>query len=245
MKNKIALVVGATSGIGKSTAVILASKGAKVVIAARREEKGQQVVDEIRALGGEAVFLKMDVASEESIRDGIQWIVDHYGRLDLAVNSAGISKTPAPLVETDTKDLQDAFQTNVIGLFACMKYEVRQMLKTGGGAIVNVSSIAGIRPTNLSSAYSASKFAVEALTKVAAKEMANQNIRINSIAPGPTKSEITEGLGDAMIEKFSQMIPMKRIAESEEIAKGIVFLLSEEASFTVGTTLVMDGGFII
>ncbi|WP_025689254.1 SDR family NAD(P)-dependent oxidoreductase [Paenibacillus zanthoxyli] len=245
MKNKVALVIGATSGIGKSTAVILASKGAKVVIAARREEKGQQVVEEIRALGGEAVFLKLDVANEESIRDGIQWIVDQYGRLDLAVNSAGISKTPASLVDTDTKDLQDAFQTNVIGLFACMKYEVQQMLKTGGGAIVNVSSIAGIRPTNLSSAYSASKFAVEALTKVAAKEMASQNIRINSIAPGPTKSEITEGLGDAMIEKFSQIIPMKRIAETEEIAKGIVFLLSEEASFTIGTTLVMDGGFII
>lgn len=245
MKNKVALITGATSGIGKATALLLASKGATVVVAARREVKGQRVVEQIRALGGEAAFLNMDVASEDNIRDGIKWIVGRYGRLDLAVNSAGISKTPAPLVNTDTKDLQDAFQTNVIGLFACMKYEVQEMLKTGGGAIVNVSSIAGIRPTSLSSAYSASKFAVEALTKVAAKEMASQNIRINSIAPGPTKSEITEGLGDAMIEKFSEMIPMKRIAESEEIAKGIVFLLSDEASFTVGSTLVMDGGLIV
>ncbi|CAI6024191.1 SDR family NAD(P)-dependent oxidoreductase [Cohnella sp. JJ-181] len=244
-KDKVALVTGATSGIGRSTALLLASEGATVVVAARREEKGRQVVEEIRALGGEAAFLKMDVANEESVRDGIRWIVGRYGKLDLAVNNAGISKRPAPLIETDTKDLQDALQTNVVGLFASMKHEAAAMLKTGGGAIVNVSSINGLRPTDRSSAYSASKFAVEALTKVAAKEMAGHNIRINAIAPGPTKSEITEGLGEELLAGFAQLIPAKRMAESEEIAKAIAYLLSDDAAFAVGSTWVMDGGLIL
>lgn len=245
MKDKIALVTGASSGIGRETALLLASKGAKVVVAARREDKGAQVVEDIRQQGGEAVFVRMDVASEDSIQGGIQWIADHYGQLDLAVNCAGVGKTPASLLDTRAEDLRDAFETNVIGLFNSMKYEAKQMLLTGGGAIVNVSSIVGIRPTDLSSPYSASKFAVEALTKVAAKEMAGHNIRINSIAPGPTKTEITEGMSEEKLKQFSLRMPIGRMAETEEIARGIVFLLSDDASFAVGSTLVMDGGFIL
>lgn len=245
MHNKIALITGATSGIGKATAQVLAAKGATVIIGARREDMGNQLVEEIRSQGGTAVYLKMDVNSEDSVRKGIQWIVDKYGRLDLAVNNAGIGKMLTPFAETETKDLMEVLQTNVIGVFVSMKYEIQQMLKTGGGAIVNVSSINGVRSMAQSGPYSASKFAVEALTKSAAKEMASKNIRINSIAPGPTLTEITEHLSESMREGLAQMIPMGRLAESEEIAKGIAFLLSDEASFAAGATLVLDGGFTI
>ncbi|MFC5650023.1 SDR family NAD(P)-dependent oxidoreductase [Paenibacillus solisilvae] len=243
MKNKIVLVTGATSGIGRATAILLAERGAKVIVAARREQMGQEVVEEIAAKGGEAVYLKMDVNSEESIREGIHWIVDKYGRLDAAVNNAGIVRIPTSLIDTEIKDLEEVFQTNVIGVFASMKNEIQHMLQTGGGAIVNVSSINGLRSMAKSGPYSSSKFAAQALTQSAALEFANQNIRINAVAPGPTTTEITAGLEPSIIKHLTDIIPMNRMGDSEEIAKGIVFLLSDESSFTTGATLVMDGGF--
>lgn len=141
------------------------------------------------------------------------------------------------------EDFQSLLQVNVMGVFLSMKYEIQEMLKSGGGSIVNVSSINGIKAMAVSAPYSATKFAVQALTKSAALEAAEQNIRINSIAPGPTHSEIT-GLVSELHDRFAQMIPIKRMGNLEEIANGIVWLLSNEASFVTGSTLVMDGGFI-
>jgi NAD(P)-dependent dehydrogenase (short-subunit alcohol dehydrogenase family) len=244
MNNKIALVTGATSGIGKATAVALALKGVTVIIGARRDQLGQQVVDEIKAKGGKAEFIKLDVSNEDNVRESIEWIVEKYGKLDYAINNAGIV-TPKreTIVDTDAKDFENVLQVNVMGVFFSMKYEIQQMLKSGGGAIVNVSSINGLKATATSTPYTASKFAVQALTKSGALEVAHQNIRINSVAPGPTHSEITGSMPE-MHGNFAQMIPIKRMGNPEEIANGIVWLLSDEASFVTGSTLVMDGGFI-
>lgn len=243
MDNKVALVTGATSGIGKATALALAGKGVQVIIGARREQLGKKVVDEIYSKGGKAEFIRLDVTNEDNIRETIQWIVEKYGKLDFAVNNAGIAKKTGPLATTDTEDFQRLLQTNVIGVFLSMKYEIQQMLKNGGGSIVNISSINGIKAGAGSAPYNATKFAVQALTKSAALEVAEQNIRINSVAPGPTHSEITAAIPE-LHDTLAQMIPIKRMGNPEEIANGIVWLLSNEASFVTGSTLVMDGGFI-
>lgn len=244
MKNKVALVTGATSGIGKAAAITLASKGVKVIIGARREQLGQQVVDEIHAKGGEAEFMRLDVSNEDNVQEVIKRIVVKYGKLDFAVNNAGIiQRNRETLAETDAEDFQNLIQVNVMGVFFSMKYEIQEMIKSGGGSIVNVSSINGVKAMAVSAPYSATKFATEALTKSAALEVAEKNIRINSVAPGPTHSEITGSMTE-LHDSFAQMIPIKRMGNPEEIANGIVWLLSNEASFVTGSTLVMDGGFI-
>lgn len=242
MNNKIALVTGATSGIGKATAQLLSSKGVKVIIGARREQLGKQVADEIHAKGGEAEFKKLDVSDEKNVGEVIQWITDKYGKLDFAVNNAGTARYPQPITNTRYEDFQKLFQVNVDGVFLCLKYEIQEMLKNGGGAIVNTSSINGLRAGAGSAPYSATKFAVQALTQSTALEVAGQNIRINAVAPGPTYSEITAAIPEEHRNTFAQMIPLKRMGKAEEIANGIIWLLSDESSFVTGSTLVMDGG---
>lgn len=242
MNNKIAFVTGANSGIGKATALALASKGATVVLGARREEATRQAVDEIIARGGKADAVKLDVGNEDSVKASIEYIMNKYGKLDLAVNNAGISQMPTSLVDTDAALLQSQLQTNVLGVFLSMKYELMNM-QQNGGSIVNISSINGIKAMTNAASYSASKFAVETLTKTAALEWADKGVRINSVAPGPTQTELVESLGAEVASQLSSVIPMKRLATTQEISNGVLWLLSDEASFVTGSTLVIDGGF--
>jgi NAD(P)-dependent dehydrogenase (short-subunit alcohol dehydrogenase family) len=246
MNSKVALITGGASGIGKATALLLARQGVKVVISGRREALGQAVVREIKAEGFEAAFVIGDVNSEASVRQQIEFAVNKYGRLDLAVNNAGIANETKTIGESDPAKFQAMVQTNVMGLYLCMKWEIEQMLKTGGGSIVNLASIAGLNGISYAGPYAATKHAVVGLTKSGALDYATRNIRINAVAPGAVKTDIIEqqlALGQFDEAYVSAMHPMARMGRPDEIANGIVWLLSDQASFVTGHILNIDGGF--
>jgi NAD(P)-dependent dehydrogenase (short-subunit alcohol dehydrogenase family) len=246
MTQKVAVITGGATGIGKSTAMLLASKGIKVVISGRREAVGQQVIEEIRAQGGDAAFIAADVDNETQVSQVIGFAVKKYGRLDLAVNNAGISNETKTIGDSDPAKFQAMLQTNVMGVYLCMKYEIQQMLKNGGGSIVNLASIAGLNGIPYAGPYAATKHAVVGLTKSGALDYATQNIRINAVAPGAIKTDIIAGSiaqGQYDEATISAMHPMARMGNPEEIAHGIVWLLSDEASFVTGHILNIDGGF--
>lgn len=246
MKGKVAVITGATSGFGKGTAEVLAARGVKVVISGRRKELGEKLVANIRAKGGEAMFTYADVNDEASVKALVNKAVEKYGRLDLAVNNAGISTEGAKIAESETARFQEMIQTNVLGVYFGMKYQIQQMLKNGGGSIVNLASIAGLNGIPYTSAYCATKHAVIGLTKAGALDYATQGIRINAVAPGAVKTDIivkaiTQGVYDE--PSIAAMHPMARMGLPHEIVNGIVWLLSDEASFLTGHVLNVDGGF--
>jgi len=246
MTQKVAVITGGATGIGRSTAMLLASKGIKVVISGRREAAGQKAVEEIRARGGDAAFIAVDVDREAHVRRLIEFAVEKFGRLDLAVNNAGISNETKTIGDSDPAKFQAMLQTNVMGVYLCMKYEIQQMLKNGGGSIVNLASIAGLNSIPYAGPYAATKHAVVGLTKSGALDYATQNIRINAVAPGAIKTDIIAGSisqGQYDEATISGMHPMVRMGDPEEIARGIAWLLSDEASFVTGHVLNIDGGF--
>jgi NAD(P)-dependent dehydrogenase (short-subunit alcohol dehydrogenase family) len=247
INNKVALVTGATSGIGKETALKLARLGAKVVITGRRNEVGNEVVQEIIAQGGDALFLQSNVNSEKEVQEMIEQTVSHYGKLNILVNNAGISLENLPLANADGNLFQQMLQTNVVGVFFCMKYAIQQMLKQGeGGAIVNLASIAGLNGIPYAGPYAATKHAVVGLTKSAALEYATENIRVNAVAPGAIKTDLIMRdieKGTYNEDMIVQLHPMMRMGRPQEIADGIAWLCSDEASFTTGVILNIDGGF--
>ena len=246
MTQKVAVITGGATGIGKSTAILLASKGIKVVISGRREAVGQKAIEEIRAQGGDAAFIAADVDNETQVGQMIGFAVKKYGRLDLAVNNAGISNETKTIGDSDPAKFQAMLQTNVMGVYLCMKYEIQQMLKNGGGSIVNLASIAGLNGIPYAGPYAATKHAVVGLTKSGALDYATQNIRINAVAPGAIKTDIIAGSiaqGQYDEATISAMHPMARMGNPEEIAHGIAWLLSDEASFVTGHILNIDGGF--
>jgi NAD(P)-dependent dehydrogenase (short-subunit alcohol dehydrogenase family) len=246
MKNKVAVITGATTGFGKGTAELLAAKGVRVVLSGRRKELGEQIVSEIRAKGGEAMFTVTDVNDEASVEALVATAVANYGRLDLAVNNAGISTEGAKIADSETARFQEMIQTNVLGVYFGMKYQIRQMLKNGGGAIVNLASIAGLNGIPYTGPYCATKHAVVGLTKAGAIDYATQGIRINGVAPGAAKTEIiAKALTQGVYEEagIAAMHPMNRMGTAQEIVNAIVWLLSDEASFVTGHILNVDGGF--
>jgi len=246
MTQKVAVITGGATGIGRSTAILLASKGIKMVISGRREAAGQKAVEEIRARGGDAAFIAVDVDREAHVRRLIEFAVEKFGRLDLAVNNAGISNETKTIGDSDPAKFQAMLQTNVMGVYLCMKYEIQQMLKNGGGSIVNLASIAGLNGIPYAGPYAATKHAVVGLTKSGALDYATQNIRINAVAPGAIKTDIIAGSiaqGQYDEATISAMHPMARMGNPEEIARGIAWLLSDEASFVTGHVLNIDGGF--
>jgi NAD(P)-dependent dehydrogenase (short-subunit alcohol dehydrogenase family) len=246
MTQKVAVITGGATGIGKSTAMLLAGKGIKVVISGRREAVGQKAIEEIRAQGGDAAFIAADVDNETQVSQIIGFAVKKYGRLDLAVNNAGISNETKTIGDSDPAKFQAMLQTNVMGVYLCMKYEIQQMLKNGGGSIVNLASIAGLNGIPYAGPYAATKHAVVGLTKSGALDYATQNIRINAVAPGAIKTDIIAGSiaqGQYDEATISAMHPMARMGNPEEIAHGIAWLLSDEASFVTGHILNIDGGF--
>jgi NAD(P)-dependent dehydrogenase (short-subunit alcohol dehydrogenase family) len=241
---KVALVTGGTSGIGKATATAFARAGAKVVLTGRREKEGAQVVAEIKKLGGEAAFVRADVAKDADVKGMVDFTVDKYGRLDIAFNNAGV-EWKGPLEQATEEEYRRIFDINVWGVLNSMRHEIPVMLKNGGGAIVNTSSVAGHVGLAQVSVYIASKHAVEGLTKSVALEFAKQNIRINAIAPGVIATEMFDRFAeDALRDQITSMIPVGRSGVTEEIAAAVLYLCSDDARFTVGTSLVVDGGWV-
>lgn len=246
LDGKVAFITGATSGIGEATAKTLAGLGAKVVVSGRREALGNSVVSQIRSSGGEGTFIVLDVSNEESISNAVSRTIDQYGGLDIGVNNAGIALETLPLAECDGEKFQQMLQTNVMGVFWCMKYEIQQMLKQERGAIVNLASIAGINGIPYASTYVATKHAVVGLTKSAALDYATRNIRINAVAPGAIRTDIIlqqMDFGTYDEKMVVEMFPMKRMGTPQEIANGIVWLCSDESSYATGHILAIDGGF--
>jgi NAD(P)-dependent dehydrogenase (short-subunit alcohol dehydrogenase family) len=241
---KVALVTGGTSGIGKATAIEFARAGAKVVLTGRREKEGAQVVAEIKKLGGDAGFVRADVAKDADVKGMVDFTVDKFGRLDIAFNNAG-AEWKGPLDHATEAEYRRIFDINVWGVLNSMRHEIPVMLKNGGGAIVNTSSVAGHVGLAQVSIYIASKHAVEGLTKSVALEFAKQNIRINAVAPGVIATEMFDRFaGDELRDQITSIVPVGRVGASEEIAAAVLYLCSDNAKFTVGTSLVVDGGFI-
>jgi NAD(P)-dependent dehydrogenase (short-subunit alcohol dehydrogenase family) len=241
---KVALVTGGTSGIGKATAIAFARAGAKVVLTGRREKEGAQVVAEIKKLGGDAGFVRADVSKDADVKAMVDFTVDKFGRLDVAFNNAGV-EWKGPLDQATEAEYRRVFDINVWGVLNSMRHEIPAMLKNGGGAIVNTSSVAGQVGLGQVSIYTASKHAVEGLTKSVALEFAKQNIRINAVAPGVIATEMWDRFaGDELRDQITAIIPVGRVGVSEEIAAAVLHLCSDNAKFTTGTSLVVDGGFI-
>ena len=234
---KVAIVTGGNSGIGRATAVALAKEEVKVSIAARRAKEGEETVRLVKEAGSEGIFVKTDVANEDDVRSLVEETVKTYGRLDYAFNNAGIEETMTPLVEQTSNVFDQIMNVNAKGVWLSMKYEIPQMIRTGGGAIVNTSSMAGLMGFPQTPIYVASKHAVLGLTKSAALEYAKSGIRINAVAPGGVETDLSKRTG--VVEH-----PIGRIAYPEEIANAVVWLLSDKASFVLGHTLLVDGGYV-
>lgn len=246
-EKKVVLITGGSSGIGKEAAVAYAKEGAQVVISDINEKGGKETVDEVSSTGGKISFIKTNVANYEEVRALMSQIVADYGRLDIAINNAGIggplSKTP----DTTPENYEQVMAINAGGVFYCMKEQIPIMLKQGGGSIINTASIAGLRGLPNGIAYVASKHAVVGMTKTAAMEYARNNIRINALCPVFTVTplfnpDVMDSVSAGLSDKLKSGIPMKRFAEVKEQVDAMMWLSSDKASFVTGLALPIDGG---
>jgi NAD(P)-dependent dehydrogenase (short-subunit alcohol dehydrogenase family) len=246
--DKVALVTGAASGIGRATAVRFAREGAAVVVTDVDVAGGQATVDQITGAGGTAHFVRCDVSSEAEVEASVAAAVATYGGLDLAHNNAGIVGAGFPVAEMPTEIWRRGIDIMLTGVFLGMKYQIPQMLARGGGAIVNTSSGAGLIGVPMMSNYAAAKHAVIGLTRSAALEYTQQGIRINSVCPGTAKSGMVDEWLSGNPDGEAQVValhPIGRIAEPEEIAAAVIWLCSEDSSFVMGSALVIDGGYTV
>jgi NAD(P)-dependent dehydrogenase (short-subunit alcohol dehydrogenase family) len=244
-KDKVALVTGGSSGIGKATALAFAKKGAKVVIADWIEN--QEIMDLIENLGGEAIFVKCDVSKSADVKALMEKTIATFGRLDFAYNNAGIEGTSAPTQDCTEENWDKTIGINLKGIWLCMKYQIPVMLKQGKGVIVNCSSVAGLVGFQGSPAYVASKHGVIGLTKTAALENAKLGIRVNAVCPGIIKTPMIDratGNKKETEEQFMGMEPIGRFGLPEEIASAVIWLCSDETSFVTGIAMPVDGGFV-
>jgi len=247
LRGKVAIVTGGTSGIGRDTAVLFAKAGAKVVVAGRREAEGKETLDLIRAAGGDGLLVKTDVSRAADVRALVQKTVEKFGRLDVAFNNAGIEGSWSPIAEQSEEDWDSTIDINLKGVWLCLKYEIQQMLKQGGGGvIVNMASVAGFIGSAGAATYCASKHGVMALTKSAALETARSGIRVNVVCPAVIETPMGERLwGAPDAKKFALGLhPIGRFGKPEEIADAVMWMCSDGASFMTGQSLVLDGGFL-
>jgi NAD(P)-dependent dehydrogenase (short-subunit alcohol dehydrogenase family) len=242
LKDKVGIVTGGGTGIGRATALAIARAGAVVVIGNRDAAKGEEVVALIRQAGDRAVFQKTDVSKPADVKRLVDKAVAEFGRLDVAFNNAGIDGEQVPLHEQDIDKAGVLFDVNIKGVFYSMKYEIEQMLKTGGGSIVNTSSIFGLNGYPGWSLYVATKHAVTGMTKAAALDYAKRHVRVNAVGPGPVETPLlVKGTGGDP-HSYAAFVPMGRIGQPDEIADAVVWLLSDDARYVTGHTLPVDGG---
>jgi NAD(P)-dependent dehydrogenase (short-subunit alcohol dehydrogenase family) len=247
VQGKIALVTGGGSGIGRATSLALAKEGAKVAVSDIIVAGGEETVRMIKAAGGEATFIKADVAKAAEVEALIKKVVETYGRLDCACNNAGIEGEMTTTVDCSEENFDRIIAVNLKGVWLCMKHEIPQMLRQGGGAIVNTASVAGLVGFQGLSAYVASKHGVNGLTKTAALEYAKQGIRVNAVCPGVIHTPMLDRLFNSQPgvgETIAALEPVGRLGKAEEIAAAVVWLCSDAASFVTGLPLAVDGGLI-
>jgi NAD(P)-dependent dehydrogenase (short-subunit alcohol dehydrogenase family) len=251
MENKVALITGASSGIGLATVLAFAARGVTVMLAARRDDEMAKTVDQIKANGGKASFVKTDVSVVEDVERMVTQTIETFGRLDYAVNNAGIEGELAPVTDLPVEAWDQVLNINLRGNFLCLKYEARAMLAAGnGGAIVNVGSVNSFLGFGSGAAYVVSKHGQIGLTTSASAELAPHGIRVNIVCPGfvdtPMHHRIRRLLGDAILDDvLLPQVHVRRAGKPEEIAASILFLCSDEASYITGTTLTPDGGFTL
>ncbi|WP_250126671.1 glucose 1-dehydrogenase [Chroococcidiopsis sp. CCMEE 29] len=242
LQDKVALVTGGITGIGRATAIAFGAAGAKVVFSGRRDAEGEKTAKLIRETGAECLYVHSDASNEEDIKALVQKTVATYGQLDCAFNNAGVESPGKPLHEQSIEEFDNLMAINVRGLFLCMKYEIQQMLTQGSGVIVNNSSKAGLIGSSGFSPYAASKHAVMGMTRSAALDYANQGIRINAVNPGLIATAMMDRLSSGSTDDVGSTVPMGRMGQAAEVAQAVVFLCSDAASYITGQPLVIDGG---
>ena len=247
LQGKVALITGGTTGIGRDSAVLFAKAGAKVAISGRREAEGNETIGCIRAAGGEGLFVKGDVAKAADVEILVQKTVEKFGRLDVAFNNAGIEGTWVPIVEQTEEDWDRVIDINLKGVWLCLKYEIRQMLKQGGGgAIVNMSSVAGLMGSDGAATYCASKHGVIGLTRAAALETAKKGIRVNAVCPAVIETAMAErAFSDPQVNKFVMGLhALGRFGRPGEVSEAVLWMCSDLGSFMTGQYMVIDGGMM-
>ena len=246
-EGKVALVTGASSGIGQATALAFGREGAKVVVAARRVRQGEETAEMIKRNGGEATFVKADIASAAEVESLMRATIEVYGRLDCALNNAGTSGNLMPAVDVSEQEWDAVINTNLKGAWLCLKHEIALMVKQGGGSIVNMSSVLGLGGTPIgASVYVASKHALIGLTKATAVEYAKQGVRVNAVCPGFIETALIE-VATTSPEAKEQLValhPIGRLGNPEEVAEAVTWLCSDAASFVTGHSMVVDGGYV-
>jgi NAD(P)-dependent dehydrogenase (short-subunit alcohol dehydrogenase family) len=249
-ESKVVLVTGGTSGIGRDAAVAFGKEGARVVVAGRRAAEGEETVSLIRSAGGEGLFVRADMSKSTDIQAMVRKCVDTYGRLDCAFNNAGIGgPLSVPLADYDEETWNRIIAVNLTGVFLCMKFEIPEILKSGGGAIVNTSSAAGVKSSPVpGAAYSSSKHGLHGLSTTAALEYASKGIRVNVVCPGVIMTPLTEnsiGRDKKLMEIVASKHPVGRVGQPREVSSLVLWLCSEEASFVTGAIIPVDGGQLL
>jgi NAD(P)-dependent dehydrogenase (short-subunit alcohol dehydrogenase family) len=245
LENKVAIITGAASGIGKAAAMLFAIEGAKVVVSDIQEDLGKSVVNEIKVGGGDAIFFKADTSKPEENEALVKAAIDHFGKLDIAVNNAGIGGPLGMTADYPIDGWQKVIEVNLSGVFYGMHFQIPAMEKNGAGVIVNIASILGMAGTRFSPAYVASKHGVVGLTKATALEYAPKNIRVNSIGPGYILTPLlTNALDEATLKQVEALHPIGRLGTSEEVAELILWLASPKSSFVTGSYYPVDGGYL-
>jgi NAD(P)-dependent dehydrogenase (short-subunit alcohol dehydrogenase family) len=242
MTSKVAIVTGASSGIGRAAAIAFGKAGAEVVVVARREDKGQETVRLVQETGSEAVFVQADVTKASDVEAMVKKTLEIYGRLDYAFNNAG-SGTSGKIADLSESDWDLEINANLKSVWLSMKYEIPAMQQSGGGAIVNTSSQGALLGVATYGAYGAAKAGVIALSRAAAAEYSADRIRINTVSPGAVKTDLWAGAPPEMLDQVAAGIPLQRIGAPEDIAEAVVYLCSDGAAFITGHNLVVDGGF--
>ena len=244
MSNPVVLITGALTGIGRAAALAFAKDRAQVVASGRREAEGRALEAELRSLGAQAAFVRADVRHEDEVRSLVDQTVARFGRIDVAVNAAGTEGEPGPVIDQTAESYAATFDTNVLGTLLSMKHELRVMQAQGRGSIVNISSTYGHEGAAGASVYVGSKHAVEGMTKSAALEAASSGVRVNAVAPGPIETGMLNRFTRTADRKAAlvKTVPLGRVGEPDEIARAVVFLASDKASFVTGQILSADGG---